>query len=680
MKQKFNLCFLILILFLSGSVTKAGDDVNSWILTADDYNADYTGAPVANGTIGVLPWKEPFSIRHIILNHIFELNDATGVNRIIKAINPFNLEMVLDGRKINGKDISNWHQEIDMKRAVHTTSFTVPGKVEVTYEVVAPRCLPYCAWINLHFKALSDVHIMLNDSTDIPDGEYRNATTKYHAFNAGGKYTGVLGTRAETVHGRYGISAASMFIAGKSDLRLSCTNNKTSHAALTLKTGQETSFALAASVCTTHDFSDPYSETERELIYINLQTIDKLMAQHEKLWQELWKGDIEIEGDDEAQRVVRFALFNLYSYCREGTALSISPMGLSSRGYNGHIFWDAEIWMYPPLLLMNQGIAESMIEYRINRLEAAKTRAAVNGYKGAMFPWESDDFGQESTPTFATTGQFEHHITADIAFGTWNYYRVTRNKTWLKEKGWPLIQAAAEFWESRVEKNADGTYSINNVVGADEYAEGVDDNAYTNGAAITALQCAVKAAKIVGVKAPASWSQIASKIRIPKMPNGVTAEYEGYNGKMIKQGDANLLAYPFSIITDKDQIRKDMAYYDDKIDKKNGPAMAFGVFSVIYSRLGDTEKAEAAFRRSYRPNIRPPFGVFAETPTSHNPYFATGAGSMLQGIINGFGGLEITDSGIRQVKSGLPKGWKKLTIRGVGPERKTYVVLAETKK
>lgn len=91
MKQKLNLCFLILILFLSGSVAKAGDDVNSWILTADDYNADYTGAPVANGTIGVLPWKEPFSIRHIILNHIFELNDATGVNRIIKAINPLSL-------------------------------------------------------------------------------------------------------------------------------------------------------------------------------------------------------------------------------------------------------------------------------------------------------------------------------------------------------------------------------------------------------------------------------------------------------------------------------------------------------------------------------------------------------------------------------------------------------------
>lgn len=677
MKQRLNICFLILILFLSGAVTKAENNNNSWVLTANDVHADYTGAPVANGTIGVLPWKEPFSIRHIILNHIFELNDATGVNRIIKAINPFNLKMILDGEEINVGNIQNWNQKIDLKRAIHTTSFTVPGKLEVSYDVVAPRCLPFCAWINIRLKALQNVNVKLNDSVDIPQDEYRNASTKYHEFKAGGKYTGILGTRAETAHGRYGISAGAMFIAGKSNLKLTCTNNKTAHAELALKAGQETSLALAASVCTTHDFSDPYSETERELIYINLQTIEKLMEQHEKLWEELWQGDIEIDGDDEAQRVVRFALYNLYSYCREGTALSISPMGLSSRGYNGHIFWDSEIWMYPPLLLMNQGIAKSMIEYRINRLEAAKTRAASNGYKGAMFPWESDDFGQESTPSWATTGQFEHHITADIAFAAWNYYCVTRDKKWLEEKGWPLIEAAAQFWESRVEKNTDGSYSINNVVGADEYAEGVDDNAYTNGSAITALQCAVKAARVVGAVAPKSWTDIANNIRILKMPDGVTAEYKGYNGKMIKQGDANLLAYPFSVVTDKEQIKKDMAYYDDKIDKQHGPAMAFGVFSVIYSRLGDRDKAEAAFRRSYRPNMRPPFGVFAETPSSHNPYFATGAGSMLQGVINGFGGLKITDQGIKQVKSVLPKGWKKLTLRGIGPERKTYIVNGE---
>ena len=89
-------------------------------------------------------------------------------------------------------------------------------------------------------------------------------------------------------------------------------------------------------------------------------------------------------------------------------------MGLSSQGYNGHIFGDTELWMYPPILLLNQGIAESMVNYRTNRLAAACKRAITHGYRGAMFPWESDDAGEESTPTLALTGPLEHHITADI--------------------------------------------------------------------------------------------------------------------------------------------------------------------------------------------------------------------------------------------------------------------------
>ena len=171
---------------------------------------------------------------------------------------------------------------------------------------------------------------------------------------------------------------------------------------------------MAGAICSKRDFIDPYNESERQITYAIHEGADRLMAFHCRLWNELWQGDIRIEGDDDAQRAVRFALFNLYSFGREGTGLSISPMGLSSQGYNGHIFWDTELWMYPPILLLNQGIAESMVNYRTNRLAAACKRAITHGYRGAMFPWESDDAGEESTPTFALTGPLEHHITADI--------------------------------------------------------------------------------------------------------------------------------------------------------------------------------------------------------------------------------------------------------------------------
>jgi len=667
-----TLCLLLLV--ATASINAANDNEKGWTLSCNNYQTDYTGAPVANGTIGILPWQEPFSVRHLILNHVFELNDKSGVNCTVRGINPFNIIMTVDGQKIDAKNMADWNQQINMREATHNTTFTADGKVKVSYSIAALRNMPYAAIFNIKLKALKNTEIEFSNAMTVPQEEYQTPRHLHKSYDAGAIRVNILQTNALTKHGRYDVSASTLFIFDKGSFQYSCTDKENAHASIKLTAGQEAELSLVASECTTHDFSDPYSESEREVIYVAHQTVKSVMAAHRQCWDELWQGDIEIEGDDEAQNVVRFALFNLYSFCRQGTALSISPMGLSSQGYNGHIFWDAETWMFPPMLLMNGGIAQSMIDYRTNRLEAAKTRATTCGYKGAMFPWESDDYGQESTPTFAITGQFEHHITADIAFAAWNYYCVTRDHNWLQTKGWPLIKAVAEFWTSRVEKNDDGSYSIPGVVGADEYAEGITDNAFTNGAAITALRCAVKASKAVSETAPAIWSELADKIRILHDAKGVTMEFAGYKGQKIKQGDVNLLAYPLGLVTEKNQILKDLEYYDSKIDRENGPAMTFGIFCVQYARLGDAKKAEEMFRRSYRPNMRPPFGVFAETATSHNPYFATGAGGMLQAVIYGFGGLDITDEGIIQHKTVLPASWKKLTIKGIGAERKTFTV------
>jgi trehalose/maltose hydrolase-like predicted phosphorylase len=668
---------LLAMLALSLPSSSAEKGEKGWVLRCNNYQCDYTGAPVANGTIGLLPWREPFSVRHLILNHIFDLSDRTGVNCMVKGINPFNVKMEVDGQPVDEKDISDWSQWVDMRNASHNTSFTACGKVRVTYSIVALRNMPYSALMNIRLTALKGATVHFTNSMTVPEEEYGTATFLHKSYDVEGRKMNILQTNAPTSHGRYVVCASSAYVFDEGKFDYLCSDRKNAQAEIKMTKGEQADLSVVASVCTTHDFTDPYSEAEREIIFITHQSVKSVLAAHRAQWDKLWQGDIEIEGDDEAQQVVRFALYNLYSYCRKGTALSISPMGLSSQGYNGHIFWDAETWMYPPMLLMNGDIARSMIDYRTNRLAAAKTRAAACGYDGAMFPWESDDYGQESTPTFALTGQFEQHISADIAIACWNYYCISRDKEWLREKGYPLISAVAEFIASRVERNDDGSYSINGVVGADEYAIGVDDNAYTNGTAIVALRDAVKAAKEQGLTAPAPWSTIADNLRILHDPKGFTSEYKGYNGKQIKQADVNLLWYPLGIVTEKKQVLADLAYYDDKIDRVNGPAMTFGIYCIDYARLGNVEKAEEMFRRCYRPNMRPPFYAFAETPTSHNPYFATGAGGLLQAVVYGFGGLEITDQGVVQVKSVLPKSWKRLTIKGVGAERKTFTVVQQ---
>jgi trehalose/maltose hydrolase-like predicted phosphorylase len=291
-----------------------------------------------------------------------------------------------------------------------------------------------------------------------------------------------------------------------------------------------------------------------------------------------------------------------------------------------------------------------------------------------MYPWESAETGVEETPVWALSGPFEHHITGCVAIAAWNYYCVTQDKNWLREKGWPILSATADFWASRVERNGPGHYDINNVVAADEWAENVNNNAFTNAAAKANLKFATEAAKLLGLQPNADWMNVANNIPILKMENGVTREHASYNGEGIKQADVNLLAYPLKEITDLKQVRKDLEYYETRVPDAGTPAMTQAVFTTLYAKLGDADKAYHWFKDAYVPNLNPPFRVIAETKGGTNPYFATGAGGVLQSMLMGFGGLEITPAGIIQTKGILPKEWKSLTITGVGPDKKTFAV------
>ncbi|MEG2180701.1 MAG: glycoside hydrolase family 65 protein, partial [Bacteroidales bacterium] len=228
------------------------------------------------------------------------------------------------------------------------------------------------------------------------------------------------------------------------------------------------------------------------------------------------------------------------------------------------------------------------------------------------------------------------------------------------------------------EANTDGSFSICNVVGANEYATGVNDNAFTNGSVRRALEYTLAAAKLCGQKEDSQWLSIANGLRIPKFEDGITREHASYDGRMIKQADANLLGYPLGLISSPNSILKDLAYYENRIDPKNGPAMSYSVFSIQYARLGMIEKACELFKKAYEPNLRPPFRVFAETSTSINPYFMTGAGGMLQAVLFGFGGLHITEQGLIQKEFVLPPNWKGLIIKTPGhtyscPKTEVYI-------
>ena len=652
-----------------------------WIIKADKIDpGNYYGVTVANGMIGIVSSPEPFKVKNVVLAGVYDLYGRGRVSNFLNSFNLLNMYLQINGNELDTKKVSNFKQELDMKQAAFTTTFDYSDLASIRYTYYSLRQLPFTVLMDVSVTAKKPIIITAASVMEAPDA-LRDVQNYYNEIDEPHGTLGLLTSTAKSPTGKLLLCASNAFLFSEADsLRPRIMHEMVDNNMHSMKfrkqiaAGQTYGYSVVGSSITSAHDIDPLNEAERLTIFAKLQGREGLIKGHQKAWADLWKSDIEIDGDPQAQQDVHSMLYHLYSFSRAGTAYSPSPMGLSGLGYNGHIFWDADIWMYPGLLVLHPEIAKSLVEYRYQRLAAAKQNAFSHGYKGAMFPWESSDSGIEETPVWALSGPFEHHITACVALAAWNYYCVTQDKQWLLEKGWPILSATADFWASRVERNGPGHYDIKNVVAADEWAEGIDNDAFTNAAAKANLQFAAAAAKLLGLRADPDWRLVEQNIPILKFPDGVTKEFASYKGEGIKQADVNLLAYPLKTIIDVSQIKKDLEFYETRIPNEGTPAMTQGIFTLLYSRLGNGDKAYHFFKDAYEPNLNPPFRVIAETKGGTNPYFATGAGGIIQSLLMGFGGLDITSGGIVQIKSKLPSNWRSLTITGVGNDKKTYVV------
>ncbi len=652
-----------------------------WVIKADKIDPNgYYGITVANGMIGIVSSPEPFKVKDVVLAGAYDLYGRGRVSNFLRSFNLLNMTLDIDGKTMDAKNTSNFTQQLDMQHAAFTASFDYGDKASVTYTYYSLRHLPFTVLMDVTVTAKKDINITGASVMEAPDA-LRDVENYYNEIDRPHVTISLLTSQAKSPTGKLLMCASNTFLFNEGHgsepkiIHEMWDNNRhLMKFSKTIKAGTSYTFSIAGSSITSAHHDDPLNEAERMTIFAKLEGHDRLLKFHNKAWDELWKSDITIDGDAQAQQDVHSMLYHLYSFVREGTANSPSPMGLSGLGYNGHVFWDCELWMFPAVLVLHPEMAKSMVEYRFQRLEAAKKNAFSHGYKGAMFPWESAATGVEETPVWALSGPFEHHITADVALAAWSYYCVTQDKEWLREKGWPIMSATADFWASRVERNGPGHYDIKNVVAADEWAENVDNNAFTNAAAKANLNNANAAAKILGYSSNADWKLVADNIPILKLEDGTTKEHASYHGEGIKQGDVNLLAYPLTEITDPAQIKKDLEYYEQRVPNEGTPAMTQAIFTLLYARLGNADKAYHWFQDAYLPNLNPPFRVIAETKGGTNPYFATGAGGVLQSVLMGFGGLNITPAGIVQVKSVLPPNWKYVIITGVGVAKQTFVV------
>lgn len=673
MKSLYIFCISFVAL-----VSLHAQDIHPWKIHAQNWDTkNYYGVTVANGMIGIVSAQEPFKVKDVVLAGAYDLYGRGRVSNFLRSFNLLNMQVSIDGEQIGSNNAQNFSQSLDMQNANFTSHFTYGDKADVSYTYYALRQMPFTTLMDVQITAKKDIDLGAASVMEAPDA-LKDVQNYYNEIDRPHVVISLLTSSAKSPTGKLLMCASNTFLFSETHgneprviHEMWDNNMHLMKFSKKIKAGTTYRFSIAGSSITSAHHDDPLNEAERMTIFAKLEGRDRLIEHHQQAWADLWKSDIKITGDLQAQQDLHSMLYHLYSFVRAESNLSPSPMGLSGLGYNGHVFWDTELWMYPALLILHPEMAKSMIQYRFDRLPAARRNAFNHGYKGAMFPWESAGTGVEETPVWALSGPFEHHITADVAFAAWNYYCVTQDKSWLQSTGWPLIKETADFWTSRVERKGPGHFEINNVVAADEWAENVDNNAFTNAAAITNLNAAIKTAQLLGLEPNPDWGFVAKNIPILTMPDkvgegvGVTREHASYNGEGIKQADVNLLAYPLKTITDKVQIKKDLAYYSKRVPNQGTPAMTQAIFALLYARVGDAERAHQFFNDAYTPNLNPPFRVIAETKGGTNPYFSTGAGGIIQSVLMGFGGLDITEKGIVQLPTKLPAAWKKLEITGV---------------
>jgi len=378
-----------------------------------------------------------------------------------------------------------------------------------------------------------------------------------------------------------------------------------------------------------------------------------LWAAHAAAWAGLWQSDITVNNQPEFQDWVRSNLYALWSSIRAGSDNSISPVGLSSDNYAGLIFWDAETWMYPSLLLMHPDVADSVIELRNKQLPEARQNAAELGYAGTLFPWNGAGTGDLATECHSVDPphcETQIHLQGDIALATWQYYEATGDSDWLRAH-WPILRGVAEFWASKAQPNGDGSWSINNVAGPDEYSNGVNDGVFTNAGASLALRHATQAAQILGEPAPAQWLTIADNLRMPfDATNQVFRQYDGYQGTLIKQADTVLLIYPLEWPMSADVAANTLDYYAERSDP-DGPAMTDAMHAIDSAQIGAPGCATNTYLdRSIKPFVRDPFAQFAEArgdkagsqdPLAGSPAynFTTGSGGFTQVFLYGLTGF-----------------------------------------
>ena len=472
--------------------------------------------------------------------------------------------------------------------------------------------------------------------------------------------------------------------------------------------GVTTEITKYASIYTERDLPkyELHSAVKNEIDAFVERGFEQELAEHFKVYEEMWKeADIQIQGDFDLDRAVRFNIFHLMSTGNEhDDRVNVGAKLLHGEEYGGHAFWDTELFMLPFFAYVFPKTAKNLESYRYRLLDAARANAAKNGYKGAQYPWESADDGTEQCPDWTIepdgtcyrcyVADYEHHVTAAVAYGIYDYVKITKDTSFLLKKGAEILMETARFWASRCEYITEkDRYEIRKVTGPDEWHEPVDNNVYTNYLAKWNLRYVIAliqdlkehhredydriAEKIsLTEKEIEEWNLVQSKIYLPrKEGTQLLEQFEGYfdlqevtiqeydkndwpirpaelktmktkETQIIKQADVVMLLHLMGEEFDEETTKLNYSYYEKRT--LHGSSLSPSIYSIMGLKVGDDTKAYRYLRRAAFIDL-----INLQKNTR----------GVWQTVVFGFAGLSIDVDGILNITPKMPKEWEGVTFR-----------------
>lgn len=655
---------------LSGSVDASEDDLsNGWPL----FNKRYAGAFAAGfynlqpkAPESNFPWLEQYGYESFIaaIPQWTTLTLSAEFGGLDYTLDP------LKPAKTWGK-ISEYLQNLSLADGIVLTLFTWQDKLQIQIDVIAHRDNVNLGVVSLQVRNPTDTAIAFT----VTDTLSSSTSQRVWAKEANGDNDGIyILYSPENVD--YAYAATYSYL--KVDPGI-CTDNSYAAsaeevsriAAITVGPRQTVSVTKFVGIVTSdldpekYTLFDDLLSAAQKVARSAAWNLNKVVQSHKDAWAKTLGKTLtsDVPDDPLLTMALRASIFHLSANTREGSEGLTSAMGvtgLSSDSYGGMVFWDTDLWMLNGILPYLPSHSKSMVNYRVHTHAQALDNInsplrPKDGFKGAIYPWTSGRHGNctATGPCF----DYEYHLNTAIALSAWKLYLSGAvDDNYLEDVAYPLINDAALLLSTFVEYNDTlKKYTTTNMTDPDEYANHVDNAAYTNAGISANIRFASMIGQHLGKDVPSTYQDIIGNVFLPLSADDdqIVLEYSGMNSSVgVKQADVIMLTYPLENeeITQK-QALSNMDFYSMK-QVNFGPAMTYPIFSVVAANLQTTGcSAHSYLLKAVQPFIRAPFAQFSEQNNdnfktnggTHPAFpFMTAHGGFLQACLQGLLGFRYT--------------------------------------